>query len=549
MKLSLKITFFLFVMTALFIAVLAAYFTSQINRNFRDQADRLLSQSVTLTEQRIELSKEQLQAELNSLAESLFMENENTLAAMLSDPPNYNAEVIGFAEKLRRRTTLNFLYLVSSGGKMLSNSLEPAAFGKMDLHPDLPVDEIVFVLENTASMELKKQLKFGKHLIFLRGGYFLKDKIGRLSLSGLQLAYREGNPSASSSVQNEPMFLTETIHFNDFYGKPLAVLTVSASQQKLLEQKEEIFQNSLYLLGASLFFCLLIGWLISLSISRPLHHLTLAAQEMSSGNFDVRVEQQGDGEIGKLIHAFNTMTEQLEKNRQKLIQTERIAAWQEIARHLAHEIKNPLTPIKTSITNLRLAMERAPEQFPEIFRESSESIIEEVEALRHLADEFAKFARLPAPQMEINQLNETVQRAVSLYKNSIPANVTLNCMAGQVPAFPFDSGQITQVTQNLLQNSMEALAEGGEILVTTSTADQNEKKWATLSVQDSGSGMTEQIKQHVFTPYFTTKQKGTGLGLAIVHRIVTEHGGNILVESEPGKGTKFEVRLPLNSDQ
>src|SRR5687768_4614441 len=119
MKLSLKITLFLFVMTALFIAVLAAYFTSQINRNFRDQADRLLNQSVTLTEQRIELSKEQLQAELNSLAESLFMENENTLAAMLSDPPNYNAEVIGFAEKLRRRTTLNFLYLVSTGGKML----------------------------------------------------------------------------------------------------------------------------------------------------------------------------------------------------------------------------------------------------------------------------------------------------------------------------------------------------------------------------------------------------------------------------------------------
>ncbi|MCI0414134.1 ATP-binding protein [bacterium] len=547
MKLSLKITLFLFLMTAAFIAVLAAYFTSQINRNFRDQADRLLKQSVALTEQRIELSKEQLQAELNSLAGSLFTENENTLAAMLSDPPNYNAEIIGFAEKLRRRATLDFLYLVSSGGKMLSNSMEPAAFDKMDLHPDLPVDEIVFVQEgNVASMELKKQLRFGKHLLFMRGGYFLKDKIGRLSLSGLQLTYAEGNVFASPNVQNEPIFLKEAIRLHDFYGKPLAVLTVSASQQKLLEQKEEIRKNSFYLLAASLFFCLLIGWLISLSLSRPLHRLTAAAQEMSSGNFDVRVEQQGDGEIGKLIQAFNAMTEQLERNRQKLIQTERIAAWQEIARHLAHEIKNPLTPIKTSITNLRVAMERAPEQFPEIFRESSESIIEEVEALRHLADEFAKFARLPAPQMEINQLNETVQKAVSLYKNSIPANVTLNWKAGEVPAFKFDSGQITQVTQNLLQNSMEALAEGGEILVSTSIADQLEKKWAILSVQDSGSGMTEQIKQHVFTPYFTTKQKGMGLGLAIVHRIVTEHGGNILVESEPGKGTKFEVRLPLN---
>lgn len=546
MKLSLKITIFLFLMTAVFIAVLTSYFTSEINRNFRDQADRLLKQSVTLTEQRIELSKEQLQAELHSLAESLFTENENTLAAMLSDPPNYNAEVIGFAEKLRRRTTLDFLYLVSSDGKILSNSIEPAAFGKMELHPDLPVDEIVFVQEKKASMELKKQLRFGQHLLFLRGGYFLEEKIGRLSLSGLQLSYAEGNFPASSNNQNQPMFLTESIHFKDFYGKPLAILTVSASQQKLLEQKEEIFKNSLYLLGASLFLCLLIGWLISLSISRPLRHLTVAAQEMSSGNFDVRVEERGDGEIGKLVQAFNTMTEQLEKNRQKLIQTERIAAWQEIARHLAHEIKNPLTPIKTSITNLRLAMERAPEQFPEIFRESSESIIEEVEVLRHLADEFARFARLPAPQMEINYLNDIVQKAISLYKSSIPANVTLHWKAGEVPPFKFDSGQITQVTQNLLQNSMEALTDGGEILVTTAITAQLERKWATLSVQDSGSGMTEQIKQHVFTPYFTTKQKGMGLGLAIVHRIVTEHGGNILVESEPGKGTKFEVRLPLN---
>jgi nitrogen fixation/metabolism regulation signal transduction histidine kinase len=546
MKLSLKITLFLFLMTALFIAVLAAYFTSQINRNFRDQADRLLEQSVTLTEQRIELSKEQLQAEMHSLAESLFTENENTVAAMLADPPNYNAEVIGFAEKLRRRTTLDFLYLISSDGKILSNSMEPAAFGKMELHPDLPVDEIVFVQERNASMELKKQLQFGKHLLFLRGGYFLKDKIGRLSLSGLQLSYTEVNLSQSSSFQNEPMFLKEAIHFKDFYGKPLAVLTVSASQQKLLEQKEEILKNSLYLLVASLFFCLLIGWLLSLSISRPLRHLTAAAQEMSSGNFDVSVQERGDGEIGKLIQAFNTMTEQLEKNRQKLIQTERIAAWQEIARHLAHEIKNPLTPIKTSITNLRLAMERAPEQFPEIFRESSESIIEEVEVLRHLADEFAKFARLPAPQIEINHLNDTVQKAISLYKTSIPSNVKLHWKAGEVPAFKFDSGQITQVTQNLLQNSMEALAEGGEILVSTAIANQVDKKWATLSIQDSGSGMTEQIKHHVFTPYFTTKQKGMGLGLAIVHRIVTEHGGNILVESEPGKGTRFEVRLPLS---
>jgi two-component system nitrogen regulation sensor histidine kinase NtrY len=292
--------------------------------------------------------------------------------------------------------------------------------------------------------------------------------------------------------------------------------------------------------------CLLIGWIVSLTISRPLRLLTAAAQEMTTGNFDVRVQENANGEMGKLINAFNSMTEQIEENRKKLIQTERIAAWQEIARHLAHEIKNPLTPIRTSITNLRLAIERAPDQFPEIFRESSESIIEEVETLRHLADEFARFARLPAPNLQLNSLNDTIQKTIALYKNSVPSNIRIHWNPGEdLPSFNFDAEQIGQVIQNLLQNSIEAFTDGGEISVSSAHSQQKDKNWILLVIQDTGPGMTEKIKQEVFTPYFTTKQKGTGLGLAIVHRIVTEHGGNILVESEPGKGTRFEVRLPL----
>jgi nitrogen fixation/metabolism regulation signal transduction histidine kinase len=543
MRLSLKITVFLFLMTALFIAILAVYYTTQINRNFRDQADRLLNQSVALTQQRIDLSKEQLQTEIHSLAESLFIENENILAAMLSNPPIYNAEVVNFAEKLRRRSALDFLFLISPSGSFLSNSVEPAAFGKQDPFPDLPPNEVVFVRENAAAMELKKELRFGRYLLYLRGGYYLKDKIDRVSFSGLKLSYNE-DPAVANS-QTDPMLLSQTIRFPDYFGKPLAELVVATSQQNLLMQKEEILRNSLFLLAGSLFFCFLIGWMISSSISKPLNRLTGAAQEMSSGNFSVRVHPAGSGEIGDLIASFNTMAEQLEENRKKLVQTERIAAWQEIARNLAHEIKNPLTPIRTSITNLRLAMERAPERFPEIFRESSESIIEEVEALRRLADEFAKFARLPAPQREPHELNEIVQKAVSLYKTSVPENVQVSWHPGSVPPFSFDSAQISQVTQNLLQNSIEALTQGGEIVVRTAVVESKDKQWALLVIQDSGPGMTAQVKEQVFTPYFTTKQKGTGLGLAIVQRIVTEHGGEILVESEPDKGTKFEVSLPM----
>ena len=542
MRLSVKITLFLFLMTAVFIAVLAAYFTREINRNFRRQADRLLRQSVTLTEQRIQLLKGRLQSEMNSLAQSLFTENENTLAAMLSNPPVYNAEVVGFAEKLRRRTSLDFLFVISGSGIVLSNSLEPATFGKRE-ETQPPMNEVTFSRERAAVMQLKNQVRFGNHILFLRGGYFLQSHFEQQSSTGeLTVTYSELMNDAP--VRQDVTVLTQTIGFDDPAGKPVARLTVSASLQELMQQREKIMKNSLYLLIASLFVCLLIGWLISISISKPLTRLTAAAQEMAEGNFDVQVQEAGSTEIAKLIDAFNLMVRQLEESRQKLIQTERIAAWQEIAKHLAHEIKNPLTPIRTSITNLRIAMERKPEQFPEIFRESSQSIIEEVEALRHLADEFARFAKLPSPQKEIRQLNDVVQRTISLYKNSIPENIQLQWTPGNIPAFAFDPGQISQVIQNLLQNSIEALPDGGRIQVSTIWLEHAEKRWISLSVEDSGSGMNEQMKQQVFTPYFTTKPKGTGLGLAIVHRIVTEHGGNILIESEPVHGTKFEVRLP-----
>jgi nitrogen fixation/metabolism regulation signal transduction histidine kinase len=544
MRLSFKITLTLFLITTLFIAVLSVYFLRQMNRTFREQADRLLKQSVALTQQRLDVLKDQLQSEMTSLVSSVFTENENTIVAMLSEPPQYNAEVVQFAEKLRRRTTLDFLYITSSSGTILSNSVAPAAFGKTDPQMKLLPDEIAYLRDPNGTVELKRQLKFGNHVLFLRGGYDLQNRLKPLSGSELQLQYQEGAEDIPSPVDS--MVLQQILALKDPDGRTIASLIVSTSQGKLVEERSQLITKSIFLLLASLLGCLLIGWLISTSISKPLRTLTSAAQEMTEGNFDVRVQESSDGEIGKLIHAFNSMTDQLDENRRKLIQTERIAAWQDIARHLAHEIKNPLTPIRTSITNLRLAMERAPEKFPEIFRESSKSILEEVETLRHLADEFAGFARLPAPNPQLHSINEVVQRTVALYKESAPANVQIDWQPGNVRPSRFDANQIGQVVQNLLKNSIEALTDDGTIVLRSQETESMGKWWIDLIIQDSGPGMTADIQEQIFSPYFTTKTKGTGLGLAIVYRIVTEHGGNILVESEPGKGTRFKIRLPLS---
>ncbi len=544
MKLSLKITLLLFVITTTFIIVLSFFFYSQLDRNYREQADKLLGQSVALTEQRLQLLHDRLQTELQSLATSFFAENENTIAAMLADPPVFDAGVVGFAERLRRRTSLDFLVITTSSGIILSNSLEPAAFGKNDLFSTLPTDAPVYVSDSSAAVELKKEVSFGKHIIHLRGGCFLRSQLEKISIPGIRLNYVESGES-TFIAKSDAAVLAHTLPFKNPEGKTVASLAVAISQQELLEQKDQVITNGVYLLIGSMFLCLLIGSLISFSLTRPLGRLTAASREMSEGNFAVRVPDGGSGETKELVRTFNKMVEQLDENRKKLIQTERIAAWQEIARYLAHEIKNPLTPIRTSLANLRLAMERAPEKFPEIFRESSQSIIEEVETLRHLADEFARFARLPAPNLALNRLNDVLQRAVSLYSNALPAEVSLQFRPSAVPPLYFDAEQILQAAGNLLQNSLEAIHSKGEIVMSTGVVEHNGKQWALVRVQDSGTGMTEIIKQQVFTPYFTTKPKGTGLGLALVHRIVTEHGGNILVESEPEKGTVFEVYLPI----
>ena len=228
---------------------------------------------------------------------------------------------------------------------------------------------------------------------------------------------------------------------------------------------------------------------------------------MASGNLDVRITNHTGGEVGELVNAFNHMAEQLQENQKRLLQTERIAAWQEIARHLAHEIKNPLMPIRTSLANLRVCMEKAPEKFAEIFPESSQSILEEVEILRHLADEFSRFARLPAPNLKQNNLNAVVQKCLALYGGDSSPEIRFE--PGELPEFSFDSEQLSEVIHNLVQNAVDAVEPNGMIKVSTGTVREQNRQLIRLTVHDNGKGMDEETRRQIFKPYFTTKKKGT----------------------------------------
>lgn len=542
MKLPAKITILLFGTATLFILIVSSYFYTQINQNFDRQAEAKMKQGDALIQQRIEFMKTALKSEMDRLASSLFTENEATLAAMLSTSPDFTTDVINYAERLRRRSTLSFLYVISEEGTILSNSEQPAAFNAPDKLSTFPAEVPAFVLDGEVRLEFRKTARFGSHTLYLRGGYFLKPEMQKLPTGDIGVEVVELNPLQQVTVpaiNSNAVDLVHTFDLNDYMDRPVARIVVRISRQDLMDQRDRLVRDSIIFIAGALLVCLLAGYILSVLISRPVAKLRDAAQEMASGNLAVRVESGAGGEIGELVRAFNGMAEQLQEQQAKLVQTERIAAWQEIARHLAHEIKNPLTPIRTSIANLRLSMEKAPQKFPEIFLESSESIQEEVEKLRHLADEFSRFARLPAPQKRTGKINEIIEKSILLYPET-----RIEFQAGSIPEFSFDPEQLSEVIHNLLQNAVDALGKDGIIKISTSAHEHQERVWVFLDVEDNGQGMAEEVRKQIFTPYFTTKTKGTGLGLAIVHRIISEHGGNIFVESTPGKGTKFEIRLP-----
>ncbi len=283
---------------------------------------------------------------------------------------------------------------------------------------------------------------------------------------------------------------------------------------------------------------LLLGALVARRIARPLAALADGAHRVAAGDLGVTVDVRTRDEVGDLAATFNAMTADLLEARERLVHAERVAAWREIARRIAHEIKNPLTPIQMAMETMQRVRRGKPELFDEIFDESSRTILEEVARLKHIVAEFSGFARMPEPKLAPVAVHELVEGALALYAGgevSIARDLAPATVRG-------DRDQLQQVLLNLLENARDAVAQAGrgDIAVRTRRAGDRVE----IEVADSGPGISEEARARLFTPYFTTKKQGTGLGLAIVHRIVTDHGGEIRVGANEGGGAVFVVALP-----
>lgn len=225
----------------------------------------------------------------------------------------------------------------------------------------------------------------------------------------------------------------------------------------------------------------------------------------------------------------------------EVVRTQKIMAWQEIARKLAHELKNPLTPIRLNAEALQDEdLQNAP-QFKTLLMKFTNVIIHEVDRLKNLVDEFHNFGRLPQPRLEDVDLHALLQEVLDLYRFSENIKFVWAPEKAPAPVVFADPGQLKQVFINLVKNAMEAMPQGGQIGISVCV----EGKKAAVEVKDTGSGMPKDVLEHIFDPYYTTKKTGTGLGLSLVHRIVTDHKGEIKVSSKPKQGTLFTVKLPL----
>ncbi len=247
-----------------------------------------------------------------------------------------------------------------------------------------------------------------------------------------------------------------------------------------------------------------------------------------------RMRDEANKDLGFVL-IFDDLTE--------LIKAQKVAAWQEVARRVAHEIKNPLTPIQLSAQRLRKKFFEKSPDFERIFDEATNVIVNEVGSLKHMVDEFSKFARLPAPQMARQSLNEVVQDVLPLYRSAQKDIEFIVSLDEDLPVLNFDREQLRRVLVNLIENGIQAMNQAGRLWVTTKY--DTKRKRAVVTIADEGVGIAPEDQDKLFVPYFTRKKTGTGLGLAIVRRIITDHDGQIQAGNNQPKGAVFTFDLPV----
>jgi nitrogen fixation/metabolism regulation signal transduction histidine kinase len=336
----------------------------------------------------------------------------------------------------------------------------------------------------------------------------------------------------------------ETFHALPLKGREndvLGVLLIGSTRRDLVELEASMLRTAVVVAVSGILMAIVLSWWATARITRPVQRLAESAGRVAAGDWGATVEVASKDEIGQLARAFNRMTHELVEQRERLVQAERVAAWRELARRLAHELKNPLFPLQITVENMQRARDKFPEQFDEVFREGTSTLLAELSNLKQIIGRFSDFAKMPAPEIQPVNFNELVTETMRLFEAQL-SKARISASVRPDPKLPLvhaDAEQMTRVLRNLVLNAVDAMPQGGTLTVRTIAMGAGVR----LEVSDTGQGLTPEECERLFTPYYTTKTHGTGLGLAIVQSVVSDHKGRIAVESEKGKGTTFRIDL------
>lgn len=293
---------------------------------------------------------------------------------------------------------------------------------------------------------------------------------------------------------------------------------------------------------------IILSFYLTLRFTRPMESLIKGTKAIATGDLKYRIKSNRNDELGLLIDAFNKMADELEQNKFSLFRAEKAAAWREVARKLAHEIKNPLTPIRLASERIKRQHKKNNPNINDIIETCTSTIIEEVDRLNYIIQEFSEFARNPVSKKNKENIISIITLIINSYSEIRPniKFVLNNFLDKNKEILLLDKKQIKQVFINLFENSVDVLPEkGGKIEVNLTSIKINSKLFCIIEIIDNGKGIPQDVQNKIFKPYFTTKEKGTGLGLVIVENIIEEHNGKIYFQSKLNEGTNFYIKLPI----
>jgi two-component system, NtrC family, nitrogen regulation sensor histidine kinase NtrY len=319
-------------------------------------------------------------------------------------------------------------------------------------------------------------------------------------------------------------------------NKELAgVLLVGSSRAEVVTLERSIRLLAIGVGALGIFLGVLLSWWGAACVTRPVWKLVEGTREIAAGKWDARVGVRGGSEIAELARAFNQMTQHLTEERQRMVQVERVAAWREIARRLAQEIGEALSRLQRTIEELQPAGG---------LHDSAGTLLSEIGAMKEIVGHYGDFSRMPPPVFAPVNLNDIVKSVVNLFAPQFsavgrpPVNPEVH-LDEELPVIQADASLLHRALENLVLNAMDAMPAGGVLMIRTSQHDGDVE----LEVSDTGSGLSAEESERLFTSSCTAKLHGTGLGLAIVQAVVSDHGGRITVESETGVGTSFHITL------